>query len=102
MADSVASWKTTYGGTDWADGTKTYYTPTVKVSNLAGGPVGLWLYQIGDRQEFSNFELSRAQFVPIQRESTKQGHALLWADEYKAPALPSPQDWVLVLERAKP
>ena len=84
------------------DGKMTYSTPTVKVSNVTSGNAGLWLYQIGDRQEFGNFELSRARFDPVQRESKKQGHALLWSDEYKAPGLPSPQDWVLVLERVKP
>ena len=84
------------------DGTKTYYTSTVKVSNVASGSVGLWLYQVGDRQEFSDFKLSRAQFVPVPSETRKQGHALQWSDEYKAPGLPSPQDWVLVLERVKP
>jgi hypothetical protein len=84
------------------DGTKTFYTPTVKVSNVASGPAGLWLYQVGDRQEFGNFELSRAQFRPVQQAPIGQAHALLWSDEYKAPGLPSPQDWVLVLERVKP
>jgi len=83
------------------DGTKSYYTPMVKVSNVTSGPAGLWLYQIGDRQEFGNFELSRAQFGPVQRGPIGQAHALLWSDEYKAPGLPSPQDWVLVLERVK-
>ena len=28
--------------------------------------------------------------------------ALVTAGTYKAPALPSPQDWVLVLERVQP
>ena len=84
------------------DGTKTYYTPTVKVSNVTSGKAGLWLYQIGDRQEFGNFELSLAHFGPVPRGPTGQAQTLLWSDEFKAPALPSPQDWVLVLERAKP
>jgi len=84
------------------DGTKTHYTPTVKVSNVMSGKAGLWLYQIGDRQEFGNFELSRAQFEPVQRGPIGHAHALQWSDEYKAPGLPSPQDWVLVLERVTP
>jgi hypothetical protein len=84
------------------DGKKTYYTPTVKVGNVANGKAGVWLYQIGDRQEYGNFELSRAQFGTVLRESKGQAHPLLWSDEYKAPGLPSPQDWVLVLERVKP
>jgi hypothetical protein len=39
------------------DGTKTCYTPAVKVSNVSSGKAGVWLYQIGDRQEFGDFEL---------------------------------------------
>ena len=80
------------------DGKKTYYTPMVKVGNITTGKAGLWLYQIGDRQEFGNFELSRAQFGPVQLGPIGHARVLLWSDD-KAPGLPSPQDWVLVLER---
>ena len=83
------------------DGTKTYHTPIVEVSNLTSGKAGLWLYQIGDRQEFGRFELSRAQFGPATVEQTPKGVSRP-ADEYQPPRLPSPQDWVLVLERVKP
>ena len=82
------------------DGTKTYHTPVVEVSNVAGGKAGLWLYQIGERQEFGNFELSRASFGPAPVEPAPAG-VQKPADEYRAPQLPSPQDWVLVLERVK-
>jgi hypothetical protein len=96
------------------DGKRTYHTPIVKVGNTTPGKAGLWLYQIGDRQEFGNFELSRAQFAPGKHEA--RGHSLrpgnlaarglplvlIHSDEYKTPGLPSPQDWVLVLERVKP
>ncbi len=44
------------------DGKKSYRTPIVQVSNVTGGKTGLWLYQIGDRQEYGNFELSRTPF----------------------------------------
>lgn len=84
------------------DGTKTYSTPIVKVSNTTPGRTGVWLYQIGDRQEFGSFQLSRAHFAPPKRDANVPGRLILWTDEYKAPSLPSPQDWVLVLERAKP
>ena len=83
------------------DGKKTYHTPIVKVSNVTSGKAGLWFYQIGDRQEFGNFELSRAQFAPVKRDAKEQTQPVTWSDEYKAPPLPSPQDWVLVLERVK-
>jgi hypothetical protein len=69
------------------DGTKSYHTPSVRVGNVTGGSAGLWFYQVGERQEFANFELSPAQFVPS-------------VDVFKAP-VPTPQDWVLVLGRVK-
>ena len=52
------------------DGTKTYSTPAVKVSNVTSGKAGLWLFQIGDRQEYDNFELSRTPFAPSKLEAT--------------------------------
>ena len=58
------------------DGTKTCYTPAVKVSNVSSGKAGVWLWQIGDRQEFGNFELSRTPFAPAIKgvpETSKQG-----------------------------
>jgi len=84
------------------DGKKTYWTPPVPVNNSQPGKVGLWLYQIGDRQEFDNFEVSRAQFAPQMRKIIKTREhvpVLIPSGEYHAPGLPSPQDWVLVLER---
>ena len=51
------------------DGTKTYCTPVVKVSNTTRGKVGVWLFQIGDRQEYDNFEVSHTQFGPVQRKT---------------------------------
>jgi hypothetical protein len=87
---------------DRTDGKQNYYTHTVKVGNTQAGKAGLWLFQIGDHQEFGNFDLSRARFVPVKRELKGHADLLLSSDEYKAPALPSPQDWVLALERVKP
>jgi len=84
------------------DGKKTYYTHTVKVGNTQSGKAGLWLFQIGDRQEYGNFELSRAQFAPVKREVRGHADHLILSDEFRAPRLPAPQDWVLVLERVKP
>ncbi len=84
------------------DGKKTYYTPAVRVTNVTSGKAGLWLFQVGDRQEFGNFELSRAEFGPATREPVAAAPSLIWSDEYKAPRLPSPQDWILVVERVKP
>jgi hypothetical protein len=84
------------------DGQRTYYTPPVKVANVSSGKTGLWHYQIGESQEYANFQLSRTQPGAVQRETNGQACPVFWSDDYKAPRLPSPQDWVLVLERAKP
>jgi len=87
------------------DGKKTYYTPTVKVGNTTAGKAGLWLYQIGDRQQFDNFEVSPAQFAPVPApvpcKIKGQTPSLISSGEYWALRLPSPQDWILVLERVK-
>jgi len=83
------------------DGQRTYRTPVVKVGNTTPGKAGLWLFQIGDQQEFGNFELSPAAFTPPKIEVGGKVDRLLSGD-FKAPPLPSPQDWVLVLERVKP
>jgi len=93
------------------DGKTTYSTPVVEVGNTTAGKTGLWLYQIGERQEYDNFELSRAKFGPKTREANKKapprgaldaGATRIHSDEYRAPNVPSPQDWVLVLERVAP
>jgi hypothetical protein len=81
------------------DGKRNHYTPIVKVGNKIAGKAGLWLFQIGDRQEFSNFELSRAKFAPQKGVHGKSVLPVVFSDEYKSPAVPSPQDWVMVLER---
>ena len=101
-----------------ADGVKTYATPSVRISNLAEGKVGLWLFQIGERQQYDRFELSRLQMSSIQSQTTALPLVLrenpgmlpempvpettmLLGDTYTPPRLPAPQDWVLVLERVK-
>jgi len=83
------------------DGQRTYPTPVVKVGNTTPGKTGLWLFQIGDRQEYGNFELSPTPFAPSKLEAADKVHRVL-SDEFKAPSVPSPQDWVLVLERVEP
>jgi len=72
-----------------SDGKKTWRTPPVKVSNTASGRTGLWLFQIGEQQAFGKFEVSP---MGVDPGSAATG-------QYLAPDLPSPQDWVLVLER---
>jgi len=89
-----------YAAMVMTDGTKTYSTPSVKVSNVSSGKAGLWLFQVGERQEYGNFELSQTLFAPSKLEATGKAHRVV-SDEFKAPNVPSPQDWVLVLERAR-
>lgn len=84
------------------DGQRNYATPVVKVANTTAGQTGLWLFQIGERQEFSHFAVSATPFDP-PRDSLEAGLPdVIRTDEYRAPDLPSPQDWILVLERLKP
>lgn len=82
------------------DGSNTYSTPSVKVSNVSSGKSGLWLFQVGEQQEYDDFELSQTPFAPSTIETTSEVHPVV-TDEFKAPNVPSPQDWVLVLERAE-
>jgi len=82
------------------DGTKTYSTPSVKVSNVSSGKSGLWLFQIREQQEFDNFELSQTPFAPTKLETAGNVHRVAF-DKFRAPNVPSPQDWVLVLERVE-
>jgi hypothetical protein len=89
------------------DGKKTYCTPIVEVSNKTAGKTGLWLYQIGERQDFRHFELSLAQFNLMKQQAEPSAKhdantVLLYSDEWRTPNVPSPQDWVLVMERVKP
>jgi hypothetical protein len=79
------------------DGERTYATPTVRVTNVTEGATGVWLFQVGERQEFDDFRVSHANFAAAP--DATEGVSLLFSDEYRAPELPSPQDWVLVLER---
>jgi hypothetical protein len=84
------------------DGTNTYSTPSVQVSNLAAGKAGVWLFQVGERQAYDNFELSQTPFAPSKLEREEIGKVRrVVSHQFKAPNVPSPQDWVLVLERVK-
>jgi hypothetical protein len=81
------------------DGQYTYATPVVQVENTTAGQTGLWMFQIGELQEFGRFAVSATPFDP-PRDSLEAGlPGVIRTDEYHAPDLPSPQDWILVLER---
>jgi len=85
-----------------SDGQRTYATPVVKVGNTTAGKTGLWLFQIGERQEFGRFAVSATPFDPPENPVGTKPPGFIRTAEYRAPDLPSPQDWVLVLERRKP
>jgi hypothetical protein len=80
-----------------SDGKKSWRTPAVKVGNTKPGKSGLWFYHIGEQQSFDNFKISAITFTP--KPAAKTGTASMV--DYRAPDLPSPQDWVLVLEKAE-
>ena len=82
------------------DGKKTWRTPAVKIRNTEAGKAGLWLFQIGEKQAFDNFEVSATTFTPRKAGAPKTQKAP--TVDYAAPNLPSPQDWVLVLEKVQP
>lgn len=86
-------------GRRFDQGTVTYATPIVKVGNTTAGKTGLWMFQIGERQEFGRFAVSATTFDPPPVSSEAELPRVIQTDEYHAPDLPSPQDWVLVLER---
>jgi hypothetical protein len=84
------------------DGQRTYASPVVKVGGRSPGKTGLWLFQVGERQEFSRFAVSATRF-DLPKGPIEAGRpGVIWTADYHAPDLPSPQDWVLVLERLKP
>lgn len=84
------------------DGKNSWNTPAVKLGNVTSGKAGVWHFQVGDRQEFGNFELSGTPFTPGKIDNNREmAESVINSSEYRAPRLPSPQDWVLVLERVK-
>lgn len=88
----VATVSGEYGILELRDGSRQVATSSVRLTNVGKGSAGLWMYQVGDRQEFSDFRLSGA--------AGKLTRSVILSDEFRAPSLPSPQDWVLVLERS--
>ena len=98
----VAAVRGEYAALVLTDGQRTYATPVVKVGNTTAGKTGLWLFQIGERQEFGRFAVSATPFDPPKGPVEAKPPGVIRTAEYHAPDLPSPQDWVLVLERLKP
>ena len=82
------------------DGERKYCSPAVKIKNLQSGRVGLWRTDIGEAQKYANFKLSMAKFTPSVTEHEESCHIIRTGEDI-APPIPSPQDWVLVLEKTE-
>ncbi|MBT6150316.1 MAG: DUF4038 domain-containing protein [Gemmatimonadetes bacterium] len=82
------------------DGKRSYHTPPVRVANVSTGQLGLWRSDIGEPQEYRNIRVSRTRFTnpPEDETEMEEGLHLIRSGEDVAPAIPSPQDWVLVME----
>ena len=81
-----------------SDGKSEFRTPVVTLENTKPGRVGVWLYQIGQRQEYDNFAVSRTLFIKPDAPSSRK-RIVVQGGDFTAPPVPSPQDWVLVLEK---
>jgi len=81
------------------DGERVYHTPPVKINIVESGQVGLWRSDIGGAQTYRNAMVSKTPFTAPQQESIEEGVHLTRSGEDIAPSVPSPQDWILVLER---
>lgn len=44
----------------------------------------------------------QARVAPVRPAGKEAEPVVVWSDDFQAPPVPSPQDWVLVLERSKP
>lgn len=80
------------------DGKHSYFTPPVKIGISDVGQVGLWRSDIGEPQKYSNVKVSKTMFAAPPAEEVHDGVHLIRSGEDIAPSVPSPQDWVLVLE----
>jgi hypothetical protein len=79
-----------------------YQTPVVPINNARSGKVGLRLLEVGNRQQFDNFAVSRTLFEE-PRTPLKDGGEFIrrGGGDFIAPQVPTPQDWILVLERVE-
>lgn len=81
-----------------SDGKSEYQAPVVTLKNITPGRVGVWLYQIGERQEYDNFAVSGTLFMQPDAPGP-ENRMVAPGGDFTAPPVPSPQDWLLVLER---
>jgi hypothetical protein len=74
---------------------KDTYTTSTEIETHKSGKVGLWHYQVGDHQKYDNFKV-------LDIPNRKAGIRYLLNSTLVVERTPSPQDWVLVLERFNP
>ena len=90
-----------FAGLVLTDGTRTYHTPAVRVSNAESGKAGLWQSDVGKEQRYTDFKMSGTRFPAPPERDAETGKYLICPGNDVAPPVPSPQDWVLVLERSE-
>lgn len=81
------------------DGERSYHTSPVKVANVNSGQLGLWRSDVGEPQQYRNVKVSKTPFASPPEDEVQDGLHLIRSGEDVAPSIPSPQDWVLVLEK---
>ncbi len=81
------------------DGERCIYTPPVKINITESGQVGLWRSDLGEAQTYSNVKVSKTGFAAPAGDDVPDGEHWIRSGEDIAPSVPSPQDWVLVMEK---
>jgi len=85
-----------------SNGKEEYQTPAVPVKITTTGQVGVSLQEIGNRQQFDNFSVSRTLFEKPRPVLRNEGEFIRrGGGDFVSPQVPSPQDWVLILERVE-
>ncbi len=80
------------------DDERSYYTSPVKIENASSGRLGLWRSDLGKPQAYGNVKVSKTPFSAPPDDQVQEHVHLIRSGEDIAPSVPSPQDWVLVLE----
>jgi hypothetical protein len=104
------------------DGSNSYTSRIVAVTNTTVGAAGLWHESAGAAQTFTRFELRKSPALPSDEHLEKKLYdargiyrgaltgkgwddfgkqKILLLDAYQPDPLPMPQDWILVLENGK-
>lgn len=82
------------------DGKTRYFSPAVKIEGLKTGNVGLWRTDEKEIQLYKSVRVSKYNHTP-ELIRTEEGVHHIHTGEDIAPPVPSPQDWILVMERSE-